>query len=168
MRNILFLIITALIACGCSNDDEETKLDFDILCSCKVSSKFSGTTKNVSCNFFAFPEGNYSKVEIATDDFGTAYAFNTNGEKIKNIGYAYYSEDKEHYATLMNYNLAIGNKAIREGTFYIACFPLTIGYRHPYKAKNFTKVTNKALIIEPIFAEDEYYGIDGYQYFEWD
>ena len=85
MRKLLSLIfITILILSGCSKN-EENEFEFDILCRCKVSSKFSNSTKNVSCDFFAFPEGNYSKVEISTGDFGTAYAFNTNGEKIKNV-----------------------------------------------------------------------------------
>lgn len=163
--SLLFIVI--LILSGCSKN-EENEFEFDIWCRCKVSSKFSGITKNVSCDFFAFPEGDYSKVEILTGDFGTAYAHNKNGEKIKNIGYAYYSKDSSGYATLKTYGLTNNTGAIQEGTFYIACFPSSIGYRHPYKAKTFTKVKNEALIIEPIFAEDEYYGVDGYQYFEWD
>lgn len=168
MRKLLSLVfITILILLGCSKD-EENEFDFDIWCSCKVSSKFTNTTKNVSCYFFAFPDGNYSKIEISTDIYGTAYAFSANGEKVKNVGYAYYSEDDGKYATLKTHGLSSNTEAIQEGTFYIACFPSIIGYRHPYKAKTFTKVKNKALIIDPIFAEEEYYGIDGYQYFEWD
>lgn len=168
MRKFLSLIfIIILILPGCSKS-EENEFDFDIWCRCKVNSKFTNSTKNISCDFFAFPEGDYSKVEISTGNFGTAYAYNKNGEKIKNVGYAYYSEDAGKYATLKNYGLSSETGAIQEGTFYIACFPSQIGYRHPYKAKTFTKIKDKGLIIEPIFAEDEYYGIDGYQYFEWD
>ncbi len=168
MRKLLSLIfITILILSGCSKD-EENEFDFDIWCKCKVSSKFTNSTKDVSCDFFAFPEGDYSKVEISTEDFGTAFAYNKNGEKIKNVGYAYYGNDSGKYATLKSYGLTNNTGTIQEGTFYVACFPSLIGYRHPYKAKTFTKIKSKGLIIEPIFAEDEYYGVDGYQYFEWD
>lgn len=168
MRKLLSLaFITIIILSGCTKD-EKNELEFDIWCRCKVSSKFTNSTKNVPCDFFAFPEGNYSKIEILSGDFGTAYALNTSGEKIKNIGYAYYSGDNDNYAILKNYNLNSSTVELKEGTFYIACFPSKIGYRYPYKAKTFTKMKNKELVVEPIFAEEEYYDIDGYQYFEWD
>ena len=81
---------------------------------------------------------------------------------------AYYSEDEGKYATLSDYKNPSGLTPIREGTFYVACFPIQIGDRHPYKAKTFTKTKDKGLVIEPIFTEDSYYGVDGYKFFEWD
>lgn len=156
---LIGLIILFLLP-GCKY--EEDNFEFDIWCGCKLNKK------SISCYFYAFPDGEYESVERDLDKYGTAYAFLKDGTMVRNIGYAYYNEDERGYATLYDYNNTTGMTPIREGTYYIACFPLKIGYSHPYKAKTFTKTKDKGLVIEPVFTEDSYYGVDGYKFFEWD
>lgn len=161
MKRVFYIIalLAIFLLQGCSNNENE--FDFDIWCSCKLNDK------PLSCEFYAFPEGEYTSV-VLNDSYGSAYATLKDGSKVENVGYAYYSEDEGKYATLSDYKNPSGLTPIREGTFYVACFPIQIGDRHPYKAKTFTKTKDKGLVIEPIFTEDSYYGVDGYKFFEWE
>ena len=161
MKKVLYLIGLLAIFFLQSCDSNENEFEFDIWCSCKINKK------PLSCEFYAFPEDEYIGV-VLDDSYGTAYAILKDGSKVENVGYAFYSENEGKYATLSDYKNPSGLTPIREGTFYIACFPLQIGYRHPYKADIFTKTKDKGLVIEPIFTEKSYYGVDGYQRFEWD
>lgn len=161
---LIKLILMLLILVGCNR--EENEFSFEIWCKCELSG--DDWTKPISCDFFAFPDGEYSKVEKDTDKYGVAFATTNNGTVVRNIGFAYYNENSDSYATLTDYNIVTGAKPINEGTYYIACFPSKLGNSFPYKAKIFKKENNKGLIVNPIFTEKSYYNIDGYKYFEWD
>lgn len=163
MRSVLYLIglLLLFLINGCTTEDEE---EFYIWCSCRLDKK------PISCSFYAFPEDDYTEV-IEDDEFGVAYATNAKGEKIKNIGRAYYNTfgDSFFYDKLEWTNpSSINDLYITEGTFYIACFPLKTGDRHPYKAKIFTKTKDKGLSVQPIFTYDSYSCDEGYYFFEWE
>lgn len=169
MRNILLLMTIALVVLGCSSDnDNETA--FDIWCGAELSEK------KQSCMFFFFEEGEYISVErkdlnSSVNDFGRATATKKDGSIVNAIGYAYYSSLESGYATAYYHDWSekkLPQREIREGTFYVACFPTQIGYRHPYKASICTKAKNKGLLILPKFTANSYYGVDGYKYFGWD
>ena len=167
IKKIVLLAITILFLCACDRKDFH-EFEFDILC--QATQKLTYSSINISCQFYFFEPGEY--ISIEKDDFmssggtyGKAIATKTDGTIVESVGYAIYFSSENRYGRAKYRN---NQKEIREGTFYVACFPDRSPGRHfPYKAKIFTKERNSGLIIQPVFTE---YSLraDGYKRFEWD
>ena len=163
MKKILLLIIVTLFFVGC--EDNVNKFEFDILCGGKSS-----------CDFYFFPDDDYyHNFEIL--DIGNflkerGVLTNKKGERVESIGFAHYYLKDYATAKYMDWSKNGYKKPeIRKGTFYVVCVCTeNSGRRFPYKAKTFTKLEDKALIIEPVFTWESSFVPYGetYVYYEWD
>jgi len=149
---------------GCSNSDNH--FDFDILCIATLKSDYS--EKNMNCNFYLFPIGEYTRVIPVTGDirdgvYGKAIAYKKDGSSVENMGYAYYGKSDKTFASAVSLK---DNKPIREGTFYIACVPYSDN-PNIFKGKIITKTLDKGLIVDPHFSFQTLTG-DKTGYLEWD
>lgn len=167
MKKTFILLFTIFFAISCSKDDGYHEFILNTYCYAKRNDK------RITCYFYFFEKGDY--VSVIRNDFdpmknlGLAIATTKDGKEIQCVGYCYSYNDEVPIAKYRYGIPDIGGKDIVEGEYYVACFPpnLGTGGQHPYKAKTFAKVKDKALNINVNF---NYYTSfePGYKYLEWD
>lgn len=164
---LLFLLVLSFVAC--SDDDKEHEFILNTYCYAKRNNN-----NRITCYFYFFEKGDY--ISVVRNDFdplknlGLATATTTDGKEVECIGYCYSYSDESVPIAKYRYGLPdLGGQDIVDGDFYVACFPPSLGTggQHPYKANSFSKIKDKALMINVNF--NTYTSFEsGYKLLKWD
>lgn len=169
MKNVIILLLAAVFCFSCSYDSKEEKT-LEFKCNATYYHYLIGRNDK-RCQFYFFPNGNYTKVVRNTafevDSLPwNAYAVTSTGEVVYSVMQANYT--KGDWATPYAVNGYGGSTT--QGTFYVVAFPYSIrtsngkyAMYNCYKAKSFQKEDNsESCLIMPMFN----YEIDDYDWFD--
>ncbi len=144
MKNVIILLFVAISCFSCSSDSKEEKTS-EFACQATYYHYLTGRS-DMRCQFYFFPNGNYTKV-VRNTSFEmealpwNAYAITSTGEVVYSVMQA--NSEKE-WATPYAVNGYKGSTT--KGSFYVVAFPYGIRDANGkylmyncYKAKSFQK-----------------------------